>query len=76
MLACFLVPLWEVINLSFAIEAGDLGRLPCAVGVLPFTLSQCHIGKTRAGEEGWGERVEEGRKRTRRTCEEEGKQGR
>lgn len=44
MLACFLVPLWEVINLSFAVEAGHLVRLPRAVGILPFTPSQCRPG--------------------------------
>lgn len=57
MLACFLVPLWEVINLSFAIEAGHLVRLPCPVGILPFTLSQCHTGNDTV----WG--MEEGRKK-------------
>lgn len=56
MLACFLVPLWEVINLGFAIEAGHLVRVSCAVGILPFALSQCHTGKIGFG--GWN-RAEE-----------------
>lgn len=42
LLACFLLWLWEVINLRFAIELGHLVRLLCAAGILPFTLSQCH----------------------------------
>lgn len=44
MLACFLVPVCEVINLSFAVEVGHLVRVPCAVAILPLPLSQCHTG--------------------------------
>lgn len=70
MLACFLVPLWEVINLSFAIKAEHLVRLPCAVGILLFTLSQCHVGNDTV----WG--MEKGREKPHRTPGKERKQGR
>lgn len=42
LLACFLLWLWEVINLRFAIEFEHLVMLLCAADILPFTLSQCH----------------------------------